>query len=79
MCTVDLMFVDLDTGESITLGDTDLTVEGNNVTFTTELLTTNRRFNVTANATNIAGSSVSHTTMSEFLLRHMDIPSTVCC
>ncbi len=68
MCTVDLMFVDIDTGETITLGNTDLTVEGNNVTFITQLLTTNRHYNVTADVTNIAGSSTSHTTMSEFVL-----------
>ncbi len=66
MCTAVLTFVDFDAGDIITLQDADLTLVGNNVTFTTDLLTTNRHYNITANASNSAGSSISHDSISRF-------------
>lgn len=65
VCTAVLTFVDLDTGDTITLGTTDLTLEENNITFTAEsgLLTTNRHYDVTVTATNIAGSATSYITI----------------
>lgn len=66
MCSGELTFMDLDTGESVKLGNTDLTIAGNNsITFTTERLTPNHRYNVTIRAANIAGSATSNITISE--------------
>ena len=59
------MFVDLDTGEIITLGDRELPIVGNNITFTTEQLRVNRHYNVTVRASNSAGSTTSYVTISE--------------
>ncbi len=65
MCTAVLTFVDLDAGDIITLGTTDVTLEENNITFTAEsgLLTTNRHYDVTVTAANIAGSATSYITI----------------
>ena len=57
MCSGELTFVDIDTGEIITLGDTDLTIAETNITFTTQQLRENHRYNVTVIASNIAGSA----------------------
>lgn len=62
-----MTFVDLDTDEIIR-GGTDLTIEGNNITFTTEQLTVNRHYNDHVNATNIAGSVKSDVQISEHFL-----------
>ena len=50
--------MDVDTGEIITLGDTDLTITETNITFTTQHLRENRRYNVTVTAFNAAGSAM---------------------
>ena len=60
------MFVDLDTGEIITLGDRELTIAGNNITFSAEQLSVNRHYNVTIRASNSAGSTTSYVTISEY-------------
>ena len=66
MCSGELVFVDLDTGEIITLGYGELTIAGNNITFiTTEQLRDNRRYNVTVRASNSAGSTTSYVTISK--------------
>ena len=65
MCSGELMFVDLDTGEIITLGDGELTTAGNNITFNAEQLSVNRRYNVTIRASNKAGSTTSYVTISK--------------
>ena len=57
--------MDLDTGEIITLGDEELTTQENNITFTTEQLRVNRRYNVAVRASNSAGSTTSYATISE--------------
>ena len=59
MCNATLVCEDLDTGESITLGDGELTIGENAITFTSEQLTDNRNYSVTVNATNAAGSTSS--------------------
>ena len=59
------MFVDLDTGEIITLGDGELTIAGNNITFNAEQLSANRLYNVTVIASNKAGLTTSYVTISE--------------
>ena len=65
VCSSELTFVDLDTEEIITLGDEELTIAGNNITFTTEQLKTNRHYNVTIRASNSAGSTTSYVALSE--------------
>ena len=56
MCSGELTLVDLDTGEIITL-------EG--ITFTTQEVRINRRYNVPVRASNSAGSTTSYVTISE--------------
>ena len=56
VCSSVLTFVDLDTGEIITL-------EG--ITFTTQEVKVNRHYNVTVNASNSVGSTTSYVTISE--------------
>ena len=59
------MFVDLDTGEIINLGDGELNLAGNIITFTTEQLRVNRRYNITVRASNSARSATSYVAISE--------------
>ena len=56
VCSGELAFFDIDTGETITLGDTELTITETNITFTTQQVRENRRYNVTVMASNAAGS-----------------------
>ena len=71
MCSGELKVVDLDTGELKTLfGGTNLTVAWNIITFSTELLRVNGRYNVTIIATNVAGSATSYSTISEYRAMH---------
>jgi hypothetical protein len=58
--------VDLDTGEVVTPANGDLTITGNNTTFSTQMLTTNRRYKVTVSSTNAAGSDTTHVLLSEY-------------
>lgn len=67
MCSGELTLVDLDTGESIPVRGADSTIAENNITFTTEQLITNHRYNVTTRADNAAGSATSYNTISECL------------
>ena len=64
MCSSELSFTDLDTQEIITLGAADLTIAENNITFTSELLTVNRHYNVSVSVKNIVEST--STKFSEF-------------
>ena len=64
MCHAELAFVDVDTGETITLGDTDLTIAETNITFTTQQLRENCLYNVTITASNAVGSATSYTTLN---------------
>ena len=65
MCSGELKFVDLDTGEIIKLGNGELTIAEINITFAAEQLRVNRRYNVTVRASNSAGSTTSYVTISE--------------
>ena len=65
MCSSELTFMDLDTGEIITLREGELTIVENNITFTAEQLRVNRLYNVTVRASNKAGSTTSYVTISE--------------
>ena len=65
MCRGELAFEDIDTGEMSTLGDADVTIAGNTITFSTGQLTVNRHYNVTVTATNAAGLTTSYVTISK--------------
>ena len=65
MCSGELKFVDLDTGEIVTLGNGELTIAEINITFATEQLRVNHRYNVTVRASNSAGSTTSYVAISE--------------
>jgi hypothetical protein len=54
--------MDVDTRETFTLGGTDLTIAVANITFTAR---ENHHYEVTVEATNIAGSATSEATISE--------------
>ena len=59
--------MDLDTQEMITLGDADLAIAGNNITFTSELLTVNRHYNVSVAVKNVADSTSNFSEFSKFI------------
>ena len=59
MCGIEFTFADVDSGEMITLVNSDVNVEGVNITIATQLLRENRRYSVTATASNAIGSSTS--------------------
>ena len=64
MCDVEVLIVDLDVGDMITLREADLRVERRVISFSSELLTQNRHFNISITAFNTAGSHTSHTAIS---------------
>ena len=53
MCHGELTFVDVDTGETIPLGDADLNIAETNITFTTQQLVLNRQYRIQVSASNI--------------------------
>ena len=63
MCDDELTIVDVDTEETVTLDDNTLIVDKTNITFLTQSLRENRRYNVTITASNVAGSALSETRM----------------
>ena len=65
ICTGELTFMDVDTGEAVTLRGTDLTIEFNVITLTVHQ---NHHYNTTVIASNIAGSATSWTRISKILL-----------
>ena len=65
VCSAELTFVDVDTRETITLGNTDLTVAETNITFTAEQLRMNRHYNITVIAFNVAGTATSRNNISK--------------
>ena len=63
MCRAELTSLDVDTGETIIIRDLDLIIEETNITFTSQQLTENRRYNVTITASNIVGQTTTSVTM----------------
>lgn len=59
------MDLDAQSGGSLVTGDIILTISENNITFTTEQLTFNHRYNVTIRATNVNGTGTSYIPISE--------------
>ena len=63
VCSASLVFADLDTEEQIVV---DGLIEAvNNISFTSEQLMLNRRYNITILATNSNGSNTSYTKISK--------------
>ena len=58
--------MDFDTGDSVTLGNANITINENIATFISEQLMTNRRYNIAILASNIDGLSNASTTISEY-------------
>jgi hypothetical protein len=67
VCSGELTFIDVDTGETITLGDSDLMITENNITFTTQQLRENRHYNVTVTAFNTDCSTTFLVSISKIL------------
>ena len=65
VCSGEVVVVVLDTGESVMLGGTDMSVEGNSLNFTTGWLTVGRHYNITVTAYNVAGMATAITTISK--------------
>ena len=63
MCTAGLISEDLDIGATTMLVNT---IGMNRINFTSEQLTTNRRYAIAIQASNIIGSATSNTAISEF-------------
>ena len=60
--------MDRDTGERTVLNDANLTVTGNHISFLSQGLIFNRRYDTSIEATNIAGSATSHRRISEAIV-----------
>ena len=68
MCRGELAFVDIDAGETITLGESDLILSVNNISFTIQQVRENRHYSVTVIASNAAGYAVSQIGISKSVL-----------
>ena len=67
MCSIKLDFVNVDTGENITLRDTDLTIEETNITFSILEQLRDDHYRITVMASNIVGSVTSQINISKNL------------
>ena len=63
----EVTLLDIDTGENTHLQGSNVTVEGNVISFK---LPTNRRYNITVFVSNDAGPSISYTILSESHVLH---------
>ena len=66
VCSAEIRLLDLDTGERIEIANSSVELVDHYITFTSQQLVDGRRYNTTVLASNIGGSSVSHTLISEF-------------
>ena len=66
MCSVEITFIDINTDESITLLNSDLTIMLTNVSFTSEKLRLNRKYRIMVKTSNINGSSVFSDDISRY-------------
>ena len=68
LCNIngEITLLDIDTGENTHLQGSNVTVEGNAISFK---LPSNRHYNITVMASNNAGPSISYTTLSESVLQ----------
>ena len=77
VCSTELTLVDLDTDSTIILGDDNVTMLENSLTFTATLLTVNRQYDLTAVLSNAAGFAVSHTMLSKHCIATRQAVMTV--
>ena len=79
VCDAELTFVDVDTEETIALGDTDLTIAETSITFDSQRLPSNRQYRVEASAYNIGDHAMSEDMISKLILEFdRDILHPVC-
>jgi hypothetical protein len=64
VCDATVTLVDSNGGKTVMLNSTNLTFEMNKITFPTENLVSNHSYNVTVEASNIAGLNISHTSVT---------------
>ena len=60
--------MDVDAGEIIILGGTDIAIEGANITFTTHRLQENRHYSIVISASNAVGSAMSNANISKGII-----------
>ena len=58
MCRGELTFVDVDAEETITLGESDLILSVNNITFTLQQVRENRHYSITVTTAGLATSQI---------------------
>ena len=68
--------MDVDFGEIITLARNDITIDYNNIIFTTKHLSNGRTYNIRVIATNIAGSATSCTSINTNINMTMFVAAT---
>ena len=66
-CTSILTFVNVDSGETTVISG-DVTPSSENITFDPSQLDTNSNYNVSVMASNVAGSAVTYTSISEWCM-----------
>ena len=80
MCSAQVIFMDVDTGEVIILGGTDFDIEEANITFTTHRLQENRHYSIAISASNAFGSAMSNANISKGIIHILSLPpTTVMC
>ena len=65
VCRGELAFVDIDAGETITLGESDLILSVNYIAFSIQQVRENRHYSVTVTASNAGGLAVSQIGISK--------------
>ena len=63
VCSSDLTFINIDSGDSFSIQPDESISE--EITFNSQQLMTNSRYRVRINATNVMGSAISYTNISE--------------
>ena len=67
VCTVKLLFVAIFTGETITVAFDNLTIRYNVTHYNNTGLVSNQYYNLTVEASNTNGTSISYVALSKFL------------
>lgn len=79
MCHSEVTFVDIHTENVTVLDESDLTIEGTNITFTTQQLRENHCYNVTVTAFNIAGPGTPHNFEISIIFREIVVLIIMIC
>ena len=71
VCSSDLIFVDIDTGKSITFGERDLVISDERITLSDrQQVEENRRYNITISVSNVIGSTTFDEIISESVIAY---------